>query len=66
MEKFPGAVLELEKKVLAIKGKGDKTAALALKKEMVDDENEWKRLRGIIQERWLRQPKASFVYAVDR
>ena len=38
----------------------------ALKKELVDDENEWKRLRGVITERWLRQPKASFVYAVDR
>jgi hypothetical protein len=66
MDRFPGAVLELEKKVLAIKGKGDKAGALALKKEMVDDANEWSRLRGIIQERWLRQPKASFVYAVDR
>ena len=66
MEKFPAAVLDLEKKVLAIKGKGDKAAALALTKEMVDDENEWKRLRGVITERWLRQPKASFVYAVDR
>ncbi len=66
LEKFPGAVLDLEKRVLEIKGKGDKAAALALKKEMVDDENEWKRLRGVIQERWLRQPKASFVYAIDR
>lgn len=66
MDKFPGAVLELEKKVLGIKGKGDKAGALALTKEMVDDDNEWKRLRGVIQERWLRQPKASFVYAVDR
>ena len=66
MEKFPGAVLDLEKKVLAIKGKGDKAAALVLRKELVDDDNEWKRLRGVITERWLRQPKASFVYAVDR
>jgi len=66
MEKFPKAVLDLEKKVLEIKGKGNKAGALALQKEMVDDENEWKRLRGMIQERWLRQPKASFVYAVDR
>jgi hypothetical protein len=66
MDKFPGAVLDLEKKVLAIKGKGDKAGALALKKEMVDDANEWSRLRAVIQERWLRQPKASFVYAVDR
>ena len=66
MEKFPAAILDLEKKVLQIKGKGDKPGAEALKKEMVDDDNEWKRLRGVIQERWLRQPKASFVYAVDR
>jgi hypothetical protein len=66
LEKFPKAVLDLEKRVLEIKGKGDKAAALALKKEMVDDENEWKRLRGVIQERWLRQPKASFVYSIDR
>lgn len=66
MEKFPKAILDLEKKVLEIKGRGDKAGALSLKKEMVDDENEWKRLRGVIQERWLRQPKASFVYAIDR
>ncbi len=66
LAKFPKAIFDLEKKVLEIKGKGDKAAALALKKDMVDDDNDWKRLRGVIQERWLRQPKASFVYAVDR
>ncbi len=66
IEKFPKAVLDLEKVVLQIKGKGDKAGAEKLVKEYVDDDNEWKKLRAVIQERWLRAPKASFVYSIDR
>lgn len=65
LDKFPAAVLDLEKQVLGIKARGDKAAALRLKDEFVDQDNAWKKLRTIIEERWLRTPKASFVYAVD-
>jgi hypothetical protein len=65
LDKFPAAVVELEKQVLGIKARGDKAAALRLKDEFVDQDNEWKKLRAVIAERWLRTPKASFVYAVD-
>ena len=63
-EKMPGAILDLEKRVLGIKAKGDKKEALKMRGELVDAEGEWKRLRGVIAERWLRLPKASFVYSV--
>jgi hypothetical protein len=66
MDKLPKAIADLEKVVLGIKGKGDKAGAEKLKKEFVDDDGPWKTLRGVIQERWLRAPKASFVYSVDR
>ena len=63
--KFKPAIEELEKVVLAIKGKGDKDAAVKLRTELVDADGEWKKLREIVRERWLREPKTSFVYAID-
>lgn len=65
LDKLPPAVASLEKAVLGIKARGDKPAALALRKKHVDDDGTWKKLRATIQERWLRAPKASFVYAVE-
>jgi hypothetical protein len=65
-EKLSKAVVDLEKKVLGIKGRGDKAAAQKLVAEMVDKEGTFKGLRAVITERWLRAPRASFVYAVDR
>ncbi|APR86934.1 Nudix hydrolase 3 [Minicystis rosea] len=65
-DKLPAAITALEKQVLAIKAKGDKAAALKLRGEMADADGEWKRLRGVITERWLRAPKASFVYAIEK
>jgi hypothetical protein len=65
-DKLPAAIAALEKRVLGIKAKGDKKAALKLREELVDAPGEWHRLRGIITERWLRQPKTSFVYAIER
>lgn len=63
--KLDEAVAALEKSVLAIKAKGDRKAALALRGELVDADGEWKKLRALITERWLRYPKTSFVYAID-
>jgi len=50
--------------VLAIKGKGDRAAAERLKKQFVDSDDDWKKLRDVITERWLRATRASFVYSI--
>ena len=63
-EKLQGLIESLEKRVLRIKAAGDRADALALKAAYVDDSGAWSKLRGVIQERWLRAPRASFVYAV--
>ncbi len=55
----------LAKRVLKAKGKGDKADAEKMKAEFVDADGEWKQLREVITERWLRAPKASFVYSVE-
>lgn len=65
LDKLPGAVVDLEKQVLGIKARGDKKAALALRTRFVDDDGTWKDLRKVIQERWLRSPKSSFVYGIE-
>jgi hypothetical protein len=65
-EKLPAAIADLEKQVLSIKARGDKKAAVALRKKFVDDDGAWKDGRKIIQERWLRSPKSSFVYGIER
>lgn len=64
MDKMEAAIVDLEKKVLAIKAKGDKPAALKLREAYVDDKGDPSKLRAVITERWLRAPKASFVYAI--
>ncbi len=61
-EKMPAAIDKLMKLVGALKATGDKAGAEALAKKYVDG--------GVvpakaITERWLRNPKASFVYAVE-
>ena len=66
MSKFKPAIVELEKAVLVIKGKGDKDAAVKLRTELVDEESEWKKLRETLRERWLRVPKTSFVYSIEK
>jgi hypothetical protein len=62
---FPAAVTELMKQVLEIKAKGDRASAERLKAEWVDADNPWKKTRTLIAERWLRAPKASFVYSIS-
>ena len=51
-------------RVLKIKGRGDRKDAEALKAAYVDDTSDWHKLRDVIAERWLRAPKASFVYSI--
>lgn len=64
MAKWKPAVDELAKTVLGIKGRGDKALAEKTRKGIVDDDAEFAKLREVITERWLRTPKASFVYAI--
>jgi hypothetical protein len=64
--KLPAAIAALEKAVLGGMARGDKAAMLKLRERYVDEEGEWKRLRGVITERWLRLPRSSFVYSIAR
>ena len=66
LAKWKPGVNELAKRVLMAKGKGDKADAEAMKAAFVDAKDEWATLRLTIAERWLRAPKATFVYSVKR
>jgi hypothetical protein len=35
-----------------------------MKADFVDAKDDWSKMRDLIQERWLRAPKATFVYSV--
>ena len=67
LKKWKPAVDALAKRVLQAKGRGDKKDAEAMKKAFVDDaKSEWVKLHAVVKERWLRAPKATFVYSVKR
>ncbi len=63
-QKWKPAVETLAGRVLRIKGRGDRNDAEAIKAEWVDASGEWARLRAVATERWLRAPKATFVYSL--
>ncbi|HEY6640851.1 hypothetical protein [Povalibacter sp.] len=63
-ETLPAAIESFETTVLKIKGSGDKAGAEKLKADFVDAKDGFADLKGVIAERWLRSPKASFVYSV--
>ncbi len=50
--------------VAGIKARGDKALAEALRDEFVEAPGQWAELRLTIRERWLRAPRASYVYAI--
>lgn len=64
-DRFAPPVRALMQKVAQIKAKGDKAGAEALKAAYVDAA-EVQPIHELIRERWLRAPKASFVYAIER
>lgn len=64
LSQWKPTVHALARRVLSVKGSGDKAEAEKMKAEFVDAKDSWSQLRGIISERWLRAPKASFVYSV--
>jgi hypothetical protein len=62
--KWKPTIAALELRVVKAKGTGNKADAEKMKAEFVDGQGEWKKLRDVISQRWLRAPKASFVYSV--
>jgi len=63
-KKMPAAIQALETAVLRIKARADKTAAEKLKADFVDGKNDFAALKDIVTDRWLRAPKATFVYSL--
>lgn len=63
---LPAAVKSFETTVLEIKASGAKARAEKLKAEFVDAKDEFDGVKAVITERWLRAPKASFVYSIRR
>lgn len=67
LSKWKPAIDTLARRVLQAKGRGDKKDAEAMKKEFVDDgKSAWGQLHAVVKERWLRAPKATFVYSVKQ
>lgn len=65
LDKFPEVTKKLAVTVVGIKARGDKKLAASVKEEFVDRDGLGKELLGVIKDRWLRAPKASFVYSVE-
>jgi hypothetical protein len=63
--RFQPAVRGLMQQVLEIKAQGDRARAEKLKAVWVDADGAWKKVRSLISERWLRAPKASYVYGIQ-
>jgi hypothetical protein len=61
---LPEAVKSFEKTVLEIKASGDKARAEELKAQYVDAKDAFADMKKVIAERYLRAPKATFVYSV--
>jgi hypothetical protein len=64
LERWQPAVEALGKLVLGIKSRGDKAGAEKLVASYVDAKGAWAELRKTIAERWLRSPRATFVYSI--
>lgn len=57
---------QLARRVARIKSIGDRAGAAQLQAELVDADDAWAKQRAVIAERWLRAPRATFVYSVKR
>jgi hypothetical protein len=65
LDRFPEVVEELMREVAGIKARGDRKAAEQLVESYVDVKGEPARVRKVIEERWQRAPKATFVYSIE-
>jgi hypothetical protein len=64
LAKWPAAVDDLARLTLGIKSRGDRALAEKTRDEYVTSGTKWAELRGVIEQRWQRAPRASFVYAI--
>lgn len=64
IEAVPAAVAALASDVLAVKVRGEPAAAALLIDKWTAETGEHAALRAVIRARWLRAPKATFVYSV--
>ena len=62
---FPKAIDALMRQAAGIKSRGDVDGAKKLIAEFVNVTGDALSLRETLQKRWLRAPKASYVYAID-
>jgi hypothetical protein len=62
--KWRPAVNDLARIAFGVKARGDRKLAEQTRDAWVSDGTPWAARRQVIQERWLRAPKASFVYAI--
>jgi hypothetical protein len=63
-QKMPEAIRALETKVLQIKATGDKAGAEKMRTAFVDAKDDFAKIKDAVTERWLRAPKATFVYSL--
>jgi hypothetical protein len=65
-DKWKPTVDALARRVLMAKSRGDRKDAEKMKADFVDAKDDWASMRDVITERWLRAPKATFVYSVKQ
>jgi hypothetical protein len=63
--KWPAAVDDLARLAFGVKSRGDRALAEKTRDEFVASGTKWAELRGVIEQRWQRAPRASFVYAIQ-
>ena len=64
-DRLPAAIEGLERTVLQIKSQADAPGAERLKARFVDAHDEFASLKTTLTSRWLRAPKATFVYSLS-
>jgi hypothetical protein len=65
LAKWPSAVDDLSRLVFGIKSRGDRALAEKTRDEYVESGTKWADLRGVIEQRSKRAPRASFVYTIE-
>jgi hypothetical protein len=63
--KWPAAVDDMSRLVFGVKSRGDRALAEKTRDAYVASGTKWADLRGVIEERSKRAPRASFVYAIE-
>jgi len=65
LTKLPAAIAKLEGQVLGIKARGTLASAKDLQARYVDAKGDWQAIVTAIAARYLRYPRASFLYAIE-